>query len=129
MIPGIEQFYQRIADAMVGEIPEEWISATYMATFFPGSSMYEAEYVGKRDGKARSLSPEDDGDRAFRELRKLFKEAGKHPWGRAVFTILPSGKFDMKFDYDHCDEQGNAIHDSEEQMRLSMARADRLNAE
>lgn len=129
MIDGIEEFYRRIAESMVGEIPEDWLSAKYEATFYPGSSMYEAEYVGKKEGKARNLSPAEDGEEAFHELRKLFKAAGKPLWGRAVFTIFPSGKFDMKFGYDECDEKGNAIYNREEKMRRVLDRAKRLNAE
>jgi hypothetical protein len=100
MIDGIETFYQRIAESMIEAIPEEWSSAVFEAIFFPEGSTYEAEYVRKADGKARSFSPADDGDKAFRQLRKKFKDAGKPLWGKARFEMRPDGTFNMNWVYD-----------------------------
>ncbi len=129
MIPGIERFYQRIADSMVPEIPEEWTTARYDVVFYPGNSIYEAEYVRAADGKARSLSPTNDGPRCFRELRKAFKEAGQSLWGRAQFLIDRNGQFKMNWDYDRCDERGNAIYIHEERLKAFEERCRRLNSD
>src|SRR5262249_8694171 len=126
MIDGIETFYQQIAESMVEGIPEEWSSAKYEAIFYSGSSTYEAEYIRQTDGDVIGFQPGDAGDRAFRQLRKKFKEAGKPLWGRATFDLWPDGKFDMKFAYDNCDENGNTPFDAEEEHRRFEARRKRL---
>jgi hypothetical protein len=97
MIPGIEVFYQRIAQSMIDTIPDDWSSAVFEAIFFAEGSTYEAEYTRMTDGKARSFLPNDDGDEAFRQLRKKFKDAGKPFWGKARFELYPDGTFDMQW--------------------------------
>lgn len=129
MIPGIEIFYKRIAESMISEIPEEWTTARYDVVFYPGNSIYEAEYTASADGKARSLSPTNDGPKCFRELRKEFKQAGHLPWGRAHFLLNRNGSFKMNLDYDRCDEKGYAIFIEEERMKEFEERCKRLNGE
>ncbi len=127
MIDGIEPLYQQIAESMIAAIPEEWSSARFDVFFVPGSCTYEAEFVRAADSASRSFQPTDDGNRAFRQLRKKFKEAGKRVWGRASFELRPDGKFNMKWGYDNCDENGDTIFNEEEEVRRHEARLQRLS--
>src|SRR5688572_17856022 len=109
MIPGIEPLYQEIAEAMTATIPEEWATATFEVIFYSQSIPFEAEYTRRVDGVARSFLPAASGRRAFQQLRQRFKDAGKPLWGRASFELRADGQFNVNWDYDNCDGQGNAI--------------------
>jgi hypothetical protein len=128
MIPDIESYYGRIAQAIVDAIPEAWINATIEVTFYPESSQYSAEYR-RPDGKLRSVGLSMDGGRAFRELRKQFKEHGQRLWGQATFYIEPSGKFNMKWGYDNLDENGDTKFDGDEWLRKQEESRQRFNRE
>lgn len=128
MIEEIEELYQQIAESMESAIPEEWASAKFEAIFYAGSSTYEAEYVRKCDGVARSFQPSDEGDSAFRKLRKMFKQAGQPQWGQACFELWPNGKFDMKWGYENCDENGDTRFDEQQELRRHEERRKRLTS-
>jgi hypothetical protein len=128
MIDGIEQYYREIAESMSSAIPEEFSTAKFEAIFYEGSSHYEAEYRRKSDGVARAFQPADGGDRAFRQLRKKFKEAGKPVWGQATFELQSDGRFNMKWGYENCDENGNTRFDEEKELRRSQENFQRLTA-
>lgn len=125
MIKGIELFYQRIAESMIDGIPEEWSTASFEAAFFPDGPSFRAEYKGA-DGVTRGFQPEAGGIKAFKELRKRFKAAGRPPWGRACFELRANGSFDMKWGYEDCDRDGYAIFDPEAERRRDEERLKRL---
>lgn len=127
MLEGVEGCYDQLADSMTQAIPEEWTSASFEAIFFPNSSIYEAEYVRKEDGKARGFQPADSGDRAFRQLRKLFKVAGKPVWGKARFELQPDGTFNMHWGYDNCDTNGDTVFDEDKELKRREERRARLS--
>jgi hypothetical protein len=127
MIEGIEPLYQRIADSMTAALPEGWATAKYEAIFYPGASAYDAEYVRQVDGVARGFAPTKDGPRAFRELRALFRQAGRPVWGRASFELRPDGTFKVQWGYDDCDANGDCRFDEDEEVRRLEARRYRLS--
>lgn len=126
MIEGDVAIYTRIAQSMSEAIPEEWSSAKIEAIFYSDSITFEAEYIRRADGKVRSFATTLDGDRAFRELRKLFKSSGRQVWGRACFELQPDGKFNLKWGYDNCDENGDTVFDEEQELRRWEERRQRL---
>ncbi len=126
MIPGIEAFYQRIADAMTVAIPEDWSVAEYHALFYPDGSTYEAEYVRQVDGRAISFLPADGGDRAVREMRKAFRQAGHPLWGQVRFVLRSDGSFKAQWGYDGCDANGDLRFDEAAELRRHEERRQRL---
>jgi hypothetical protein len=121
VIDGIEPYYRRIAASMMDGLPRGWSAASFEARFFPGSSVYHAEF-NRKDGVARSLDVTSDGPRAFRELRALFKSADRpladRPlWGQARFELRPDGTFNMTWGYEGCDAEGNCHFDEDEEFR------------
>ena len=129
MIEGIESLYQQIAEAIQEAIPEEWTSAKMEAIFYSDSSDYFGEYTNQADGKQRSFATAMVARRAFRELRKKFKASGKPLWGRACFELEPSGKFNLRFGYEDCDENGDTPFDGEKWLKRQEERRKRLTAE
>jgi hypothetical protein len=128
MIPGIEPLYQRIASAMKAAIPEEWTTAEFHAMFYSDGSTYEAEYVRKADGRAISFQPEGDGDRAIRELRRSFRQAGQPVWGQVRFFLRVDSSFDAKWDYEGCNDKGDLNFDEEAELLRHEERRLRLIA-
>ena len=128
MIEGIEELYTHIGNDIVDAIPENWTTAKVESIFYPDTSLYFGEYVRSIDGIARSLSFDSNIDRVFRQLRSKFKEAGHPLWGRACFEIHADGKFNMKWDYDDCDENGDARYDEEEESKRYHQRHKRLSS-
>ena len=127
MIDGIERIYEQLAQVLQAAIPEDWSSATLEAIFYPESSVYFGEYKRMANGEARSIHGTSGAvGRAFRELRALFKAAGKPLWGRAAFELRSDGHFDMRFVYDRCDEHGNLIFDETKELERSRTRRKRL---
>lgn len=127
MIEGTETIYQRIADAVVERLPDDWKSARVDAVFFSDSSDYVGEYATSSD-KSTDFEVTMEVTRAFKELRRKFKESGKPLWGQASFELQSDGKFNMKWGYDNCDESGNTIWDEQEWHRRQEERRIRLSS-
>lgn len=113
MLPNIEMYYERIADAIIDNLPDEWSDARITAIFYSDSITWEPEFQ-MTNGKLQSFDVSMKLTRAFRELRQKFKEAGQPLWGQASFELQADGKFNMKWGYDNCDENGDTIWDEEE---------------
>lgn len=113
MIQGIEVYYQQIADAISDAIPEDWATALMEVTFHDGSIDYHGEYTRSVDGVPRSFGTPRIARDAFKDIRSLFKQSGKPLWGSATFNLDSNGQFNMKWNYDDCDENGYARYDSE----------------
>ncbi len=128
MIDGLDKEYRLIAESMMSAIPEDWSSAKFEVIFYPNSSTYEAEYVRTRDGQARGFRPESAGARTFRQIRKLFKDGGQPVWGQAVFELFPDGRFNMKWGYDNCDDNGDTVFDADKEFERAELRHRRLTS-
>lgn len=128
MVPGIEAFYELVANEMVKNIPSPWRQSRIDAIFYPENSEYHGEYVSQ-SGKDRSFFVSDKVTRAIRDLRMRFKAAGQRVWGQLTFLLNPDGSFNVKWGYDSCDENGDTIWDPEEWSRQDKARSERLTRE
>lgn len=128
MIEGIETYYEQIGHSIQEMIPEAWTTARMDVIFYSDGSSYEGEYTRQADGKARAFGTTLIGERAFRELRKMFKDAGKPLWGQATFELHADGKFKMTWGYDNCDENGDTIFNEEEELKRVEERHKRLTS-
>lgn len=126
MIDGIEMIYQQIADEMVSDLPAGWRQAKIDAVYYPEGADYDGEYITEA-GKERSGGVTIKATQVFDELRRKFKDAGHRVWGRATFELHSDGAFNMKWDYDNCDENGDKIWDPDEWSRQQDERRLRLN--
>lgn len=127
MIPGIEFFFERIGAAMKAALPDEWSSAEFGGRFFPGSSAFEAEYV-RGDGTAAAFQPDPDGNEAVKELRELFRLAGRPVWGEGWFLMQPDGGFKVRFSNEGVDANGDLPFDEAAEAARTERRRQRLAA-
>jgi hypothetical protein len=116
MIEGLEQLYQQIADEIVASITEPWSSVKLVAIFFSDSIAFETEYM-KNAGGLNSFEVSLDCIRALIHLRRKFKEAGQPVWGEAIFELHADGKFNMKWGYENCDENGDTVMSDEDWLK------------
>lgn len=112
MIPNTEHLFETIAESIQSAIAEAWSNATIDAVFYPDGCRYTGKYIRESDGESISFSTGSAGQRAFRELRRQFKDAGKPLWGKACFELNCDGQFRMEWHYDDCDENGFAKFDA-----------------
>ena len=129
MVDGAEPLYEQMAESISECVPEKWSVAKMEAVFFDDSITYLGEYQRAADGVSRSFPTDIRGERAFRQLRQLFKDAAKPLWGQACFEMQSDGKFRINFGYDDCDEDGNTRFDEERELRRAEERRLRLTAE
>ncbi len=112
MIDGIDLVYKRIADSILNSIREPWSLAKVSVVFYSDGSDYLAEYTSEK-GDVKSFEITLEATRAFRELRRAFKEANQPLWGQVAFEFKADGSFQIKLGYDNIDEDGNTIWDEE----------------
>ena len=97
----IDEIQLQIAQAIVDEIKEEWAVATINATILNNYGGFKCVY--KKDENA---DVDYDFDiifktfEAFEKLHKITTEDGGSDWNRAKFTLYPTGKFNVEFEWD-----------------------------
>lgn len=128
MIDGIEPLYQQVGDSIQNSIPEDWSSAKMEAIFYSDSITFFGEYVSQVDKRLKDFSTPRDAQRAIREIRRRFQQAGKPLWGQATFEVHADGKFNVKWGYENIDEEGNTIFDEEAYLLQDEERRKRLAA-
>lgn len=126
MIESIEAYYQIIGDAIEEAISDEWTTAIMEGIFYPDSSTYFGEYIRKADNKSVDFGTPRNAERAFRDLRKKFKESGSKVWGRATFELHSDGRFNMKWGYENSDENGDTIFNENDEIKRHEERRQRL---
>ena len=108
VIEGIEKVYEEIANSMVERLPERWFTAWFDAVFFPDHEFYSGEYISSEGDRASSFPTNRRGQLALRQLRDMFERANRPLWCRVRFELHSTGKFNMNWGYDDCDENGFA---------------------
>ena len=126
MIQGIESVYERIALAMLDELPSEWKESSVLAVFYEDHIDFETDFIS-RDGRCRSYEGSLELSQAIRELRQRFKDNCQPVWGQVTFTLKSDFSIKLKFGYDSLDENGNTIWNIDEYQRRHNERTSRLN--
>ncbi|MEM7315811.1 MAG: immunity protein YezG family protein [Planctomycetota bacterium] len=125
MVPGIEPYYQRLANSIMGVAPKNWERLIAQSTFYEGSARHFCECV--KGGKSQSIPTPNDWDEILRELRTLFQIHDKKVWGQAEFTLTNSGEFNLDWGYEHLDENGFTKFDADKFLAENEARRKRLS--
>lgn len=97
-----KQLYKVIADVICRSVPKGWQKAIVSASVADDTGEAVYDYVdgsGKKSWFAPDTREQYEVYTAFQELRAMMKATG-HSWGKARFTLEPSGKFDIDFDYE-----------------------------
>jgi len=102
MIMTIDEIYEVVAKGVVACIPTEvWDKAVLRVqgddTYVETTGIYEYK------GKTFNLNTHNLGTEvsfALMELHEITTAENSNQWNRAIFTLYPSGDFDMNFIWD-----------------------------
>lgn len=112
MIDGIEDLYQKIAEAIEASISGDWRSAIVEAVFYSDNCSYNGEYVLDGFDYPKPFAVKSDVVRSLYEMRRRFTAKGKRLWCSVRFELKADGKFKLDWGYGGCDEQGFATFDA-----------------
>ncbi|KAA2242751.1 hypothetical protein F0L74_09495 [Chitinophaga agrisoli] len=99
----VDEIYLNIGQGMAGAIEESsWTKARLLIKVVgTGVVGYTGDYQIRETGHDMSVRKIPRDIRLWiRELHEITTEGGSNKWNRAVFTLLPDGKFDMEFIWD-----------------------------
>ena len=98
MSRNIEDVYQSIAVGMSKNIEGQWDKSTLFVEFFDGAANFKGEAF--LQGDKNNFSVDDNAFDDFDELHQITTENLENKWNRAKFTLEPTGKFNMDFEWD-----------------------------
>lgn len=96
----VAEIYNRIGQRIVDSIENEWVEAKLYIEFI-GSVKSSLEYItGNADTKTSFLVDSFKNMKDIKDLNTIMTENGNNKWNKAIFSIIPSGKFNMEFIWD-----------------------------
>jgi len=98
----IDKIYESIAQEINKVINDNWEKAVLNIEFEgDGVVGYNGDYetnAEKKDLDVFEIS--HDISNWIRKLHQITTEGGNNKWNRAIFTLFPTGKFDIEFIWD-----------------------------
>ncbi|MBW8186309.1 immunity protein YezG family protein [Shewanella nanhaiensis] len=95
----IDSIYTAIAQHMLNQIDEEWSGCKVDVEFFEGAAEFDTSYISEQ-GVECDLKGGYPLFKLFKELHELTTDNQDNKWNRAKFSLEPSGKFNMEFEWD-----------------------------
>jgi hypothetical protein len=97
----VNEIYERIAQNLHNAIDSPNWEKAVLNIEFEGVVGYNGDYEDKAEKKSISVRQISREIRHWiRELQEITTEGGNNKWNRAIFTLFPTGKFDMEFIWD-----------------------------
>ncbi|MBF89689.1 MAG: hypothetical protein CMG75_08565 [Candidatus Marinimicrobia bacterium] len=97
----IDDIYLKISQHIVDTIDAKWAVAIINSEIHVGAGHFNCVY--KEDVSA-DVDYDFDSSfelfEAFENLHKITTEGGENNWNRAKFTLHPTGKFNVEFEWD-----------------------------
>ena len=98
MTKGVEDIYKSVAIGIINNIEAEWEKAHIFVEYFEDSANFKGEYIQK--DKTGFFEVSDQAFDDFDELYQITTEDSDNKWNRAKFTLEPTGKFNIEFEWD-----------------------------
>ena len=97
----INNIYLNIAKGIVDVIDSNWSVAIIKFDYMGGAGEFDCTY---KDSELSEVENDFDVDysmyKLFKELHQVMNEREAHTWNRARFTLYPTGKFSIDFEWD-----------------------------
>lgn len=90
---------------MISQLPEGWSDAFINAQMFGTAAEFQGGYKSEQGAGKFKVSHTALDD--FEDLQDLMIQEGQKKWNKAKFTLYPTGKFNMDFEWDQ--EQADEI--------------------
>lgn len=95
----IEDIYTGMAQHLIAQIDDTWIQSKIEVEFFEDSAEFDVTYLDS-NGNVIDLEAGYKLFMLFKELYTITTENSEDKWNRATFSIEPSGKFNIDFEWD-----------------------------
>ena len=96
----IDVLYQTIAQNIVNSIEGEWTEAVINFQFFGDAGKYNGRYLTLESRTEQDFTVGYNNYKAFKQIHQIMTEDGSNKWNRAKFTLYPTGKFSIDFEWD-----------------------------
>jgi hypothetical protein len=95
----IEEIYMGIAEHLTSQLSEGWKECKIESEFFVDAAEFDVTYINSED-KILDLNGGYNLFKLFKEMHVITTENSENKWNRAVFTLEPTGKFNIDFEWD-----------------------------
>jgi len=94
----IEEIYKSLAIGIIANINSKWDKAHLYTEFFEDAAEFKGEYT--LDNKTNFFEVSDQAFDDFDELYQITTEDSDNKWNRAIYSLEPTGKFNIEFEWD-----------------------------
>lgn len=94
----VDEVYLSIGQQIADAISDDWSEAWLYVEFFEDAGDFKGEYISTSARKYFEV-PDDVFDE-FERLHEITTEEQSNRWNKAKFTLYPSGKFNINFEWD-----------------------------
>ncbi|MGF1691101.1 immunity protein YezG family protein [Photobacterium kagoshimensis] len=95
----IDEIYMGIAEHLTSQLNEKWKECKIDAEFLEDAAELNVTYINA-NGQGFDLEGGYNLFKLFKELHSITTENSGNKWNRAKFTLEPTGKFNMEFEWD-----------------------------
>ncbi|WP_062270713.1 immunity protein YezG family protein [Endozoicomonas arenosclerae] len=96
----IDEIYSNIATRIVDAISEDWAEAFIEFEYFGDSGEYKGRYITSSSEETKNFKVGYKTYKEFKKLHDITTEGESDRWNRAKFTLYPTGKFNIDFEWD-----------------------------
>jgi len=95
----IDDIYMGIATHLTNQINENWKVCKIEVEFFEDAAEFDVSYINNNE-QVIDLSGGYNLFKLFKELHNITTEGAENKWNRSKFTLEPTGKFNIDFEWD-----------------------------
>lgn len=95
----IDELYTEIALFLTKQVSQNWKECRVEVEYFGDSAEFDATYINSSD-ETIDLESGYKLFLLFRELHEITTENDSNNWNRAVFSLKPTGEFNIDFSWD-----------------------------
>ncbi|WP_308170693.1 immunity protein YezG family protein [Vibrio metschnikovii] len=96
----VDDIYMSLAQGIKVSIKDSWSMAWINASVLEDTGGIDGEYISSGSDDVKFFSVEDQAFDDFEELHEIMAGDGNVKWNRAKFTLYPTGKFSIDFEWD-----------------------------
>ncbi|MFH4666917.1 immunity protein YezG family protein [Vibrio cidicii] len=97
----VEDIYFGIAKKIVEKIDDDWVQAELKAEIYGNAAKFRGTYNSSlAQEQQKFFKVHHELFDLFEELHKITTENPNNKWNRAIFTLEPSGNFNIDFEWD-----------------------------
>jgi hypothetical protein len=96
----VDEIYLSIAQAVVDSIQESWDLVKIEVEYVDDTAEFDCTYVRSDSEEEVDFDVEYQMYKDFKVLHEITTEGNSNLWNRALFSLKPSGDFNIDFKWD-----------------------------